>query len=127
MFSKAKPKPQALPTVPTDTVIPFHHFDDQFYARALVLHFFYRFDDVLDADKLKSALERLMRIGGWRKLGARPRLNVSRRAHVLHMAGCWLSSLRLPGGWQVGVSSPGVLHGGEAWLRLLPCGYWDRY
>ncbi|KAI7602992.1 hypothetical protein KC346_g12101, partial [Hortaea werneckii] len=44
-------------------------------TRALVLHFFSRFDDVLDPEKLRQALDRLLHIGGWRKLGARLRLN----------------------------------------------------
>ncbi|KAI6788940.1 hypothetical protein KC332_g18036 [Hortaea werneckii] len=72
---RSKPKPQPPPKVPSDEVIPLHYLDDQFYTRALVLHFFSRFDDVLDPEKLRSALDRLLQIGGWRKLGARLRLN----------------------------------------------------
>ncbi|KAI7711144.1 hypothetical protein KC353_g9195 [Hortaea werneckii] len=72
---RSKPKPQPPPKVPSDEVIPLHYLDDQFYTRALVLHFFSRFDDVLDPEKLRKALERLLHIGGWRKLGARLRLN----------------------------------------------------
>ncbi|KAI7381981.1 hypothetical protein KC328_g11929 [Hortaea werneckii] len=72
---RSKPKPQPPPKVPSDEVIPLHYLDDQFYTRALVLHFFSRFDDVLDPEKLREALDRLLHIGGWRKLGARLRLN----------------------------------------------------
>ncbi|KAI7008947.1 hypothetical protein D0869_13587 [Hortaea werneckii] len=72
---RSKPKPQPPPKVPSDEVIPLHYLDDQFYTRALVLHFFSRFDDVLDPEKLRKALVRLLHIGGWRKLGARLRLN----------------------------------------------------
>ncbi|KAI7225547.1 hypothetical protein KC330_g9097 [Hortaea werneckii] len=72
---RSKPKLQPPPKVPSDEVIPLHYLDDQFYTRALVLHFFSRFDDVLDPEKLRKALERLLQIGGWRKLGARLRLN----------------------------------------------------
>ncbi|KAI7198592.1 hypothetical protein KC316_g3977 [Hortaea werneckii] len=54
---RSKPKPQPPPKVPSDE------------------HFFSRFDDVLDPEKLRKALERLLQIGGWRKLGARLRLN----------------------------------------------------
>ncbi|KAI6804076.1 hypothetical protein KC361_g440 [Hortaea werneckii] len=72
---RSKPKPRPPPKVPSDEVIPLHYLDDQFYTRALVLHFFSRFDDVLDPEKLRSALDRLLHIGGWRKLGARLRLN----------------------------------------------------
>ncbi|KAI7359400.1 hypothetical protein KC320_g409 [Hortaea werneckii] len=73
---RSKPKPRTPPKVPSDEVIPLHYLDDQFYTRALVLHFFSRFDDVLDPEKLRQALDRLLHIGGWRKLGARLRLNV---------------------------------------------------
>nr|XP_023908598.1 transcriptional regulator sdnM-like [Quercus suber]POF15533.1 hypothetical protein CFP56_48728 [Quercus suber] len=55
IFSR-KEEPAAPATVPTDTVYPMHYFDDQFVGRALVLHFTYRFDDVLDADKIRLAL-----------------------------------------------------------------------
>ncbi|KAI6830212.1 hypothetical protein KC321_g7071 [Hortaea werneckii] len=72
---RSKPQPQPPPKVPSDEVIPLHSLDDQFYTRALVLHFFSRFDDVLDPEKLRSALDRLLHLGGWRKLGARLRLN----------------------------------------------------
>ncbi|KAI7259165.1 hypothetical protein KC345_g10385 [Hortaea werneckii] len=72
---RSKPQPQPPPKVPSDEVIPLHSLDDQFYTRALVLHFFSRFDDVLDPEKLRQALDRLLHIGGWRKLGARLRLN----------------------------------------------------
>jgi hypothetical protein len=44
--------------------------------RAIVLDFSLRFDDVLDHEKLRLALVRLLEIGDWRKLGARLRRNV---------------------------------------------------
>lgn len=46
-------------------------WDAQDVMQKLVLEFTYRFDDVLDAEKLKSSLERLLEIEGWRGLGAR--------------------------------------------------------
>ena len=90
---RSKPKPQSPPKVPSDEVIPLHYLDDQFYTRALVLHFFSRFDDVLDPEKLRQALDRLLHIGGWRKLGGRLRLNVWTDQH-----GCWRFGLPLIGG-----------------------------
>ncbi|GAB1735136.1 hypothetical protein NU219Hw_g204t1 [Hortaea werneckii] len=72
---RSKPKAQPPPKVPSDEVIPLHYLDDQSYTRALVLHFFSRFDDVLDPEKLRKALDRLLHMRGWRKLGARLRLN----------------------------------------------------
>lgn len=59
-----------------DIVIPFHYLDDMWHNKALLLDFTYRFDDLLDADMLKSSLERLMEMDGWRKLGGRVRINV---------------------------------------------------
>lgn len=75
VFSKnMAPEPPA--TVPSDTIIPLHYLDDQFVTRAIVLHFTYRFDDVLDPEKLRLALERLMELPGWNKMGGRIRRNV---------------------------------------------------
>jgi hypothetical protein len=78
IFSK-KPVEEAPAKVPTDIIVPFHTFDSSPYLRTLILNFTYRFDDVLDAEKLRTSLERLLEIGDWRKLGARVRLNVSCR------------------------------------------------
>lgn len=60
-----------------DEVVPFRFWDEQDVPQKLVLEFTYRFDDVLDAEKLKSSLERLLEIGEWRGLGARFKKNVS--------------------------------------------------
>ncbi|TVY47294.1 Transcriptional regulator [Lachnellula occidentalis] len=68
-------KPTRPAKVPTDTIIPLHSKDDTKSLRPFVLDFTLCFDDVLDAEKLRSSLERLMDIGDWRKLGARLRLN----------------------------------------------------
>lgn len=51
-------------------------WDAQDIMQKIVLDFTYRFDDVLDAGKLKSSLERLLEIEGWRGLGARFTKNV---------------------------------------------------
>ena len=72
----SKPKPPRLATVPTDIIIPLHYWDDLQYVRTLVMDYTLRFDDVMDAEKIRLALERLMEIGDWRKLGARLRMNV---------------------------------------------------
>lgn len=61
-----------------DEVVPLRFWDEQDTMQKLVLEFTYRFDDVLDSGKLKSALEKLLEIGDWRGLGARFRRNVSR-------------------------------------------------
>jgi hypothetical protein len=71
-----KSKPVAPERVPTDIVIPLHELDDTKTHRALCVDFSLRFDNVLDVEKLVGALERLIEKPGWRKLGARLRLNV---------------------------------------------------
>lgn len=63
-------------TISTDTIIPVHSQDDTPVYRAIVIDFTLRFDDVLDPEKLRRALARLMEIGNWKKLGARMRVNV---------------------------------------------------
>lgn len=73
----SKPKPQAPPRVPTDKVVPLHYTDDNRINRAIIMLFMMKFDDVLDPDKLRFALEKLLSRDDWRKLGARMRLNVS--------------------------------------------------
>lgn len=67
----------AAPTkVPTDTVIPFRFFDDTPLWRAFILYSMFVLDDVLDPQKLRESLEALIERDGWRKLGARLRLDV---------------------------------------------------
>lgn len=61
---------------PTDTIIPFHFFDDTPLWRAFILYSMFVFDDVLDPQKLRYSLEALAQREDWRKLGARLRRNV---------------------------------------------------
>lgn len=61
--------------VPTDTILPLHSYDDGAIQRSMIVDFSLRFDDVLDVQKLVRALEQLLEKPGWRKLGARLRLN----------------------------------------------------
>jgi hypothetical protein len=69
-------KPIAPERVSTDEIIPLYERDDTAPNRAISLEFTMVFDEVLDADKLSGALWRLIDRPGWRKLGARLRLNV---------------------------------------------------
>jgi hypothetical protein len=80
-------KPAKPVTVSTDTIIPLFSQDGIPSFRALVLDFTMCFDDVLDPEKLRGSLARLMEIGDWRKLGARLRLKVcSLQKHNLSSA-----------------------------------------
>ncbi|KAF3765309.1 hypothetical protein M406DRAFT_289501 [Cryphonectria parasitica EP155] len=69
-------KQPVLPaTIPTDEIIPLSPLDDIDYLRSVCLVVTHRYDDVLDPEKLRYALERLVDLPGWRKMGARLRLN----------------------------------------------------
>lgn len=76
MFGFGNQKPAPLPTVPTDKIVPLNAADDTAVLRSVVVVLSYRFDDVLDPEKLKSSYEKLLDRPGWRKIGARLRLNV---------------------------------------------------
>lgn len=77
MWNLWQSKPAAPSPVATDTIIPGNYFDDNSVYRSILLNPMLKFDDILDADKLKMALEKLLDRDSWRKLGARIRLNAS--------------------------------------------------
>ncbi|ORY69093.1 uncharacterized protein BCR38DRAFT_482563 [Pseudomassariella vexata] len=68
-------KPVAPVTVSSDTVIPVASLDDNAVYQTVVVNPLFRFDDVLDAVKLRRSLEKLLDRQDWRKLGARLRRN----------------------------------------------------
>jgi hypothetical protein len=77
LFNKKSISP---PTIPTDEIVPMHDGDSLPSLQDVQIEFTCRFNDVLDANKLKKSLERLLEFPGWRKLGGRVRLNVSEKA-----------------------------------------------
>ncbi|KAK8087331.1 hypothetical protein PG994_002305 [Apiospora phragmitis] len=79
-YSKRSP-----PRVPTDTVIRMHYFDDTIVFRTFVLYTLFVFDEVLDAQQLKSALERVVTREGWNKLGGRLRRDESGQYLEIHV------------------------------------------
>lgn len=66
-----------LPRVPTDEVIVAHPMDNNPSVRGIIMGCGYRFNEVLDCDKIHESLAGLLEIGHWRKLGGRLRLNVN--------------------------------------------------
>lgn len=66
-----------------DEVIKARFWDGSDMLQKIVMEFTYRFDDVLDVERLKSSLERLLEIGEWKSLGARFKKNVSPFADVV--------------------------------------------
>ncbi|KAK8040058.1 hypothetical protein PG993_008469 [Apiospora rasikravindrae] len=76
--SKALLQRLAPTAVSADKVFPVHYWDHG-YTNA-VMNFMLRFDQKLDAGKLRSSLERLLdRPDGWRKLGGRLKRNTAGR------------------------------------------------
>lgn len=65
------------------TVYPVHMLDDTKGCRAYMVSQTFRFDDVLDAEKLRGSLTRLLEIGDWKKLAGRLRFNASTRPECL--------------------------------------------
>lgn len=76
MFNIFRRQPTVPDPVPTDRIIPIHYFDNTLIFTTFVMSTMFVFDDVLDAQKLHSCLERLVERDGWGKLGARLRKNV---------------------------------------------------
>lgn len=72
-----KEEQRPLPKVfESDDIIPVHLFDDSAAARGIVLVWTFRFEDVLNPDKLYHALSSLFEMDGWRRLGGRFRQRV---------------------------------------------------
>ncbi len=66
--------------VKTDDVFPVHFIDQAGLIRESIINYTFQFNDVLDAEKLHDSLVSLLRIGDWKKLGGRLRLDVRDRA-----------------------------------------------
>jgi hypothetical protein len=64
------------PPMHDDDVYPVHSLDDTKTFRGILMTWTICFNDVLDADKLRVSLSRLLEVGDWRKIGGRLRLNV---------------------------------------------------
>ncbi|EME48253.1 hypothetical protein DOTSEDRAFT_167955 [Dothistroma septosporum NZE10] len=60
-------------TVLIDIIILFHYHDDSDSNNGMSFDLKFRFDDLLDNERLRIALSRLLELEGWRKLGARIR------------------------------------------------------
>lgn len=62
--------------VVTDRVVPVGFFDNTILFRTFVMYTLFVFDDVLEPEKLRSSLERVVSRPGWNKMGARLRRSV---------------------------------------------------
>jgi hypothetical protein len=76
--------PLHLPAVvSTDEVVPVHLFDDTSALRRVIMVWTFRFEEVLDPEKLNDSLSQLFQMEGWRKLGGRYRRRVRQRSVCL--------------------------------------------
>lgn len=66
----------AVELVPTDRVVPLHFFENSPLVQGNNMAVSLVFDDVLDPEKLRGALESLVKRKGWERLGGRLRKNV---------------------------------------------------
>ncbi|KAJ5027556.1 hypothetical protein PSV08DRAFT_405288 [Bipolaris maydis] len=72
-------------STPTKTTIyPLHMFDYTNLNRNIV-QWIFRFNDILDPEKLESALVKLLSTGDWRKLGGRLRRNIGDHQVAKHL------------------------------------------
>ncbi|KAH6616243.1 hypothetical protein C7974DRAFT_41313 [Boeremia exigua] len=69
-----KSRSRGLASYNDDVIYPLYKLDDTNTLRSLLLAWTLSFNDVLDAEKLRSSLARLLEIGDWRKIGGRLRL-----------------------------------------------------
>lgn len=108
--------PSRPATIPGDTIIPLHFYDDTAVARNILQDMTLRFDDVLDTEKLSNALGRLLELGNWRKLGARLRTNV----FIPHLVPEGLNSqlIGYSGQGQVGISYTSTVYPRKAGVRI---------
>ncbi|PHH80516.1 hypothetical protein CDD80_1283 [Ophiocordyceps camponoti-rufipedis] len=65
-----------------DDVYPVHLLDGTKLFRSLLVCYVFRFNHVLDAQKLHASLSTLLEIGDWRKLGGRLRLKEDGRLEI---------------------------------------------
>ena len=70
-----KPKRAQPARVPTDEVFKVSFRDNDDVPRGLMMGWMMQFNCVLDGDKLRDSLVKLINTGDWRKLGARCRLD----------------------------------------------------
>jgi hypothetical protein len=76
-MSFAKIRSPSIDPLTGDKVLPLRFWDTNDVFLKLALDFTFRFDDVLDPEKLRLSLEHLVTIGNWHQIGARYKKNVS--------------------------------------------------
>lgn len=73
----------AVEPVKGDRVLPLHFFEDSQLVQGNNMAVSLVFDEVLDPEKLRQALESLVKREGWEHLGGRLRKNVCKNLTLL--------------------------------------------
>lgn len=76
LWSRLARADHRIQRVKTDDVFPVHFIDQAGLIRASIISYTFRYNDVLDPEKLHDSLVRLLEIEDWKKLGGRLRLDV---------------------------------------------------
>jgi hypothetical protein len=105
-----------------DDVYPIHLLDNAKDYRNLFMSYLFRFNDILDSNRLADSLTKLLEIGHWRKLGGRLRLKVINpfRSSLLRRVSTEHLILFSIGGWTARDSCPSGFYDQEAIHRFYP-------
>jgi hypothetical protein len=76
LWNRQAPHDAKGATYEDDDIYPVHVLDGSKTLRGIVVTWTLCFNDVLDADKLRISLTKLLGMGDWRKVGGRLRLKV---------------------------------------------------
>lgn len=107
-------KPRSCqPSTDDDVIYPVHKLDDTKTFRKLLLAWTISFNDVMDAEKLRCSLAKLLEIGHWRKLGCRLKLKVAANLILDFLTLIFLSER-----WNVGDACTTHVHSGSTSLFL---------
>lgn len=73
----AEQKKESTRAEEPDRIMPLHYFDNNTMFLSITMHAIMVYDEVLDAEKLRSSLEKLISRDTWQRLGARLKKGVS--------------------------------------------------
>lgn len=73
----AEQKKESTMAEEPDRIMPLHYFDNNTMFLSITMHAIMVYDEALDAEKLRSSLEKLISRDTWQRLGARLKKGVS--------------------------------------------------
>lgn len=84
-MSSSKVRSPAIDPITGDKVLPLRLWDSNFVYPRLIVNVAFHYDDVLDTQKLRQSLDRLVTIDNWHQIGARYKKNVSLLVLILNL------------------------------------------